>query len=70
MGVCALLYYFTTTISAVILGIILVTAIQPGNYGEQVKTGEGEATGDKCISNAVDTILDLLRFVRNRQRIT
>ncbi len=60
MGICALIYYFSTTFFAVFIGIILVMAIQPGNVGESHKvTGD---TGNKCISNAVDTILDLVRY--------
>ncbi|GMT35109.1 hypothetical protein PFISCL1PPCAC_26406 [Pristionchus fissidentatus] len=63
LGAISLAYYFTTTMMAVCLGIILVMLIQPGKWmvtnieevvGEQAKSAP-------CISNAVDTILDLAK---------
>lgn len=54
----SIIYYFTTTVCAVILGIILVTVIRPG---------EGQSTGmqaDQKVTRDVltaDTLLDLVR---------
>lgn len=58
----AITYYLTTTITAVILGIILVTTIRPGVIGSDdsitdVKTEKSEA---KRVYT-VDTLLDLIR---------
>lgn len=58
----AILYYLTTTISAVVLGIILVTTIRPGVIG-----GDNSLTAnktDKVDQKRVytpDTLLDLIR---------
>ncbi|XP_046818999.1 excitatory amino acid transporter 1-like [Vespa crabro] len=57
IGARAISYYMVTTISAVILGIILVISIQPGvgssaNYEEKVLSQN---------SSTVDTLLDLVR---------
>ncbi len=64
LGIVSLVYYFTTTMLAVILGIVLVLTIQPGKWTktaieelvEQPKTAP-------CISNAIDTVLDLVKSV-------
>lgn len=54
----SIIYYFTTTICAVILGIILVTVIRPGE-GQQTKSSEGgKITRDVLTA---DTLLDLVR---------
>lgn len=57
IGVRAIIYILSTTIIAVILGIILVVTIKPGGkiYDENAKT-ERKAT------TIVDTILDLIRL--------
>lgn len=60
MGSRALLYYFTTTVFAVILGIILVVSIHPGN--KEIKENIGEGTEAKEVS-AVDAFLDLIRYL-------
>lgn len=54
----AITYYFTTTICAVILGIILVVTIRPGVNGTAEKTKTGSA--EKKVYT-VDTLLDLIR---------
>lgn len=62
MGARAVIYYMTTTLVAVIIGIIMVLAIQPGNRGPQrdeiTRSGEGK------IVNPADAILDLIRWVQ------
>lgn len=53
-----IIYYFGTTLLAVILGIILVTTIRPGVNREKddiIRTGEAEEV------NTVDAFLDLIR---------
>ncbi|CAI4225529.1 unnamed protein product [Auanema sp. JU1783] len=62
LGMISLLYYFITTMIAVITGIILVTAIEPGKWSiTNVEELVGEVHQAPCISNAVDTILDLAK---------
>ena len=41
MGARGIVYYMSTTICAVILGIILVTTIQPGNDAEPKEPASG-----------------------------
>jgi Na+/H+-dicarboxylate symporter len=55
LGRRALLYYFTTTILAVILGIILVVSIKPGEG-----KGDKKGTESKHVE-PVDSLLDLIR---------
>ncbi|XP_046843152.1 excitatory amino acid transporter-like [Xenia sp. Carnegie-2017] len=55
LGRRALLYYLTTTILAVILGIILVVSIKPGEG-----KGEKKGTESKHVQ-PVDSLLDLIR---------
>lgn len=57
IGGRAIAYYFITTLSAVILGIILVTTIQPGRNGKLEKPNENIAKN----ATTADTLLDLLR---------
>lgn len=60
IGGRAVAYYMSTTVLAVILGIILVTSIQPG--AESTATDGGtEGTGESRNVTAVDTLLDLAR---------
>uniref|UniRef100_T1GUI4 Amino acid transporter n=1 Tax=Megaselia scalaris TaxID=36166 RepID=T1GUI4_MEGSC len=56
----AILYYFITTISAVILGIMLVTTIQPGKVGriDEFITEDVERNS-KVLTP--DTLMDLIR---------
>ncbi|KAK6179691.1 hypothetical protein SNE40_011996 [Patella caerulea] len=57
MGLRAVVYYIATTLSAVILGIILVVVIEPGKKG-----GAPDNIGSpKGKIDPVDTFLDLLR---------
>ncbi|VDO41897.1 unnamed protein product [Haemonchus placei] len=63
LGMISLLYYFITTMMAVILGIILVVMIQPGKWmATNIEEIVGEVNKAPCISTAVDTILDLVRY--------
>uniref|UniRef100_A0A182XIP0 Amino acid transporter n=1 Tax=Anopheles quadriannulatus TaxID=34691 RepID=A0A182XIP0_ANOQN len=54
----AIIYYFTTTVCAVILGIILVSTIRPG-AGREVSNLGGKATTRQVLT--ADTLLDLVR---------
>ena len=56
MGARGVLYYMSTTIIAVILGIILVTTIQPGKDAEPVKGNQIERN-----ITTEDTLMDLVR---------
>ncbi|KAL8558051.1 hypothetical protein ACOMHN_022944 [Nucella lapillus] len=56
LGFRAVVYYMTTTLMAVVLGIVMVLSIQPGKRGDQPK---GDGTFRKL--EPVDTFLDLLR---------
>ncbi|XP_011304887.1 excitatory amino acid transporter 3 [Fopius arisanus] len=58
IGARAITYYMVTTVSAVILGIILVMSIQPGTLsrGENMKSSEMAKS-----VNTVDTLMDLVR---------
>lgn len=58
IGSRAIIYILTTTVIAVILGIVLVVTIKPG-VGNEVKD-EPSNTARKG-STIVDTILDLIR---------
>ena len=55
LGRRALIYYFSTTILAVVLGIILVVSIKPGDG-----KGESKGTESKHVQ-PVDSLLDLIR---------
>lgn len=60
IGIRAIAYYMLTTVMAVILGIILVTAIRPGGSGLK----DGQDTQTKQATRYVttpDTLLDLVR---------
>lgn len=64
IGGRAIIYYLTTTICAVILGIILVTAIKPGqgNAGKEFTTNKLQTvTTGRVNGMTVDTLLDLVR---------
>ncbi|VDD80579.1 unnamed protein product [Mesocestoides corti] len=60
IGTYALIYYFTTTLMAVVLGIILVVAIHPGNPA--IKENQvSSSTTSKTSPNTLDAFLDLFR---------
>lgn len=56
IGRRALLFYLTTTLSAAILGMILVSSIRPGKTDDP----EGSATNPRPYRN-LDSFLDLIR---------
>lgn len=58
IGLRAVLYYFCTTIIAVILGIILVVSIKPG---VSQKVSDIDRTGSSPEVSTVDAMLDLIR---------
>uniref|UniRef100_A0A914WP40 Amino acid transporter n=1 Tax=Plectus sambesii TaxID=2011161 RepID=A0A914WP40_9BILA len=61
MGLVATIYYMSTTLIAVITGIVLVVIIKPGSYAETIKTGSSEG-GESCKgTEPLDTIMDLFR---------
>ena len=60
LGGFTVLYYLITTILAVLLGILLVCTIEPGNRGNK------EADGVNKIVEPVDSLLDLIRFVKKQ----
>ena len=58
MGLYAIIYYLSTTILAVLLGILLVMTIKPGKtIGELANKGEEDP------GNVVDSFLDLIRYL-------
>ncbi|XP_046373973.1 excitatory amino acid transporter 2-like isoform X3 [Haliotis rufescens] len=61
MGLRAIVYYFTTTFVAIVIGIILVVSIHPGKF-----TGEGKAyvqSADEKPPSSTDAFLDLIRNI-------
>ena len=60
IGMRAIVYYMTTTVSAVILGIILVLSIHPGELGSSDKDVRG---GTIRHVTTADMLMDLIRFV-------
>lgn len=56
LGLRAIVYYILTTLVSVILGIILVVAIQPGSYGSRP-----DSTGNEKQAEAAESLTDLLR---------
>nr|AKN21395.1 slc1a-5 [Schmidtea mediterranea] len=60
MGLYAIVYYVVTTLMAVILGIILVVAIHPGNPNIKKSLGPGSMT-KKTDTDTLDAFLDLIR---------
>ena len=58
VGLRALLYYFVTTILAVILGVFLVTTIKPGSSVSGSPDVEAAAHANVTTE---DTLMDLLR---------
>ena len=60
MGLRTLLYYFGTTFMAIVIGVILVVSIHPGD--PVLKDETAVAEGDSRITS-LDALLDLIRFV-------
>jgi Na+/H+-dicarboxylate symporter len=60
IGTRAILYYTTTTVIAVVLGIVLVTSIRPGVGGTSHNTTVTQQT--RNVTTA-DTMLDLVRNI-------
>ena len=60
MGSRALIYYFSTTICAAIVGIICVLVIHPGD--PSIKGELGTGAENKRVSS-LNAVLDLIRFV-------
>ena len=61
LGWKTVLYYFTTTVLAIILGIILVVTIKPGGRGQEFECNNS-TSGSHTELNTLDSILDLFRF--------
>ena len=55
----AMTYYMCTTVVAIIIGIILVSSVQPGRRGQVEDVGGSPISGKKLTT--IDTILDLIR---------
>ncbi|XP_069104299.1 excitatory amino acid transporter 2-like [Argopecten irradians] len=62
MGLRAIVYYFGTTFIAIILGIILVVSIHPGDKNLMPPDEGGPSKGDDRVSS-LDAFLDLIRNV-------
>ena len=58
MGSRALLYYFTTTMIAVVIGIACVLTIRPGDYSVK---DDREREAEKRVVKTIDAFLDLIR---------
>ena len=61
LGWKTVLYYFSTTTLAIILGIILVLTIQPGGRGQEFECNNSTAGSHNELST-LDSILDLFRY--------
>lgn len=62
IGIRSIYYYTSTTISAVILGIILVLIIRPGEYHSQGAFATDDTKAPRNVTT-VDTLLDLIRYI-------
>ncbi|XP_043255652.1 excitatory amino acid transporter 1 isoform X1 [Colletes gigas] len=62
IGIRSIYYYASTTISAVILGIILVLIIKPGEFSSHGLTTSDKVKPPRNVTT-VDTLLDLVRNV-------
>ena len=61
LGWKTVLYYFTTTMIAVALGVLVVMTIRPGSRYPIERTCSNASTGHVTQLDTVDAILDLLR---------
>ncbi|KAM3174374.1 hypothetical protein ACTXT7_010673 [Hymenolepis weldensis] len=61
IGTYALIYYFTTTLMAVVLGIVLVVAIHPGNPAIKETLVNGSTKKAESSPHTLDAFLDLFR---------
>jgi solute carrier family 1 (high affinity glutamate transporter) protein 3 len=57
MGLRAVVYYLTTTFCAVVIGIIMVLAIQPGKKGNE----EIAKSGNTKEQEPLEALFDLIR---------
>ncbi|KAL5020528.1 hypothetical protein ScPMuIL_003420 [Solemya velum] len=57
MGIVAIIYYMSTTLIAVIIGIILVLSIRPGELGNS----DLDRKGKEKTANPYDALMDLIR---------
>merc|ERR1719418_54372 len=60
VGMRAVIYYLSTTILAVILGIVLVVSIRPGDSGDIGRAEQQDPAKKKNVTTA-DTLMDRLR---------
>lgn len=62
IGGYGVLYYMTTTLLAIILGIILTMSIRPGQrYIREAVEGDNTSANSKARTNALENLLDLIR---------
>ena len=62
VGIRTVLYYGSTTMLAVVLGLILVLTIRPGNVNSPSKPCDNHTLTDAQQIDTLDSILDLIRF--------
>ncbi|XP_070563602.1 excitatory amino acid transporter 3-like [Ptychodera flava] len=61
LGLYAVIYYLCTTVTAVIIGIIMVMAIQPGNHGKKDDGPAEESDDDDPQAPIQYAMMDLIR---------
>ena len=61
LGWKTVLYYFSTTLLAIILGIILVVTIKPGGRGQEFECDNSTSASHGDL-DTLDSILDLFRY--------
>lgn len=62
LGWKTVLYYFSTTLLAIILGIILVVTIKPGGRGQEFECNNSTSASHGDL-DTLDSILDLFRYI-------
>lgn len=60
LGLRTVVYYFTTTFTAVVLGIVLTVSIKPGSRASSDRYNNDPVNDEKVV-NTADTFLDLIR---------